>query len=106
MPLPLTQQSAPPLQVAPLHSHTLLTHANPGSVQVPQFVVWPVPGFVSVLQLPPGAPASTHTGGPLQKNAAASGPASPMQAWPPGHAPEQSIVLPHPSLSDGWHSLG
>ena len=83
-------QQAPP-QVTPPQTHVLAVHVSLLSEQLPQFVCWPVPGFVNVPQFPWGAPASIHTGGPLQK------PPSAMQSWPSGQAFEQSIVFPHPA---------
>lgn len=99
------QQAGPP-HVVPEQLHVLFAHVKPVPRQLPQSVVWPVPGFVIALQFPPGAPASLQMGGPLQKNPEASGPASAMQSWLAGHAFEQSMVLPQPSSSEGWQSLG
>jgi hypothetical protein len=65
------QQIGPP-QTVPVQPHVLVEHVKPVSVHAPQFVVRPLPEFVSVLQLPPGAPASSQTGGPLQKNPAST----------------------------------
>ncbi len=103
----VVSQTWPPGQhvvphVTPPHTHVFAVQVSLPSEQLPQLVCCPVPLFVSVPQFPPGAPASAHTGGPLQKKLAPeSGPPSAMQSWPPGQAVEQSIVLPQPSSSAG-----